>query len=119
MTDMPQYIYHSEKSKQFFGRYSSTKKDVIFEDKPPLPSASIPIVIAQPSSKEIIVLPKALGEAPTGATAIAANDSLTANTTAPNQQNPPELDETDAIFEILRIKDSTVGMWWWQEMRGA
>ena len=119
MADMPQYIYHSEKSKQFFGRYNSTLKDVVFEDRPPPPSASIPIAIAQSSPTEKVVLTKSSAEAPTGVTAIAANESVTANTSALNLQKPPELDEKDAIFEKLRIKDSTAGMWWWQEMRGA
>ena len=119
MADMPQYIYHSEKSKQFFGKYNSTQKDVVFEDRLPLPSVSIPVATAQPYPTETLAPTKASSEAPTGVTAVAANDSVSANTSALNLQKPLELDEKDAIFEKLRIKDSTVGMWWWQEVRGA
>ena len=31
MPGMPQYIYHDEKKKQFFGRYNEVKKELVFE----------------------------------------------------------------------------------------
>lgn len=122
MADMPQYIYHSEKSKQFFGRYSTTQKEVIFEDRLPptqIPSAFLPVVNIAPSSLEITLLPVAPVLALTDTPLIALNVSITPYNTSISQQMPPELEEKDAIFEKLRIQGTTAGMWWWQEMRGA
>ena len=37
MSEMPQYIYHDERGKRYFGRYNITTKDLDFAMLPPPP----------------------------------------------------------------------------------
>ena len=48
MAGMSQYIYHNEKKKLFFGKYSNSTKDVEFEWRPPNKTTSPSIEASQP-----------------------------------------------------------------------
>lgn len=50
MSEMPQYVYHHEKKKLFFGKFMNSTKDVEFEWTPPNKTASISTSTSTPLS---------------------------------------------------------------------
>ena len=139
MSTMPQYIYHSEKNRKFFGKYYNSTKDVEFYWTPPnATTTSSPgdsKTNAATVAVEVVVTDTALVKgslttdqvtvpATTASTAV-ARDMTTASLPADpiKSVQPPivelhsVLSDKDSLFERLRITGSTVGMWWWEHMQ--
>lgn len=120
MPDMPQFIYHNEKTKQFFGRYSNVTMDVEFDLKTP----SEPIRVAEtPTTVVESALPTAT---PSNASSLPAQSTVVETllltdpmTSAPQVQVPLSITEKESLSQNFRSNGSTAAMWWWQHMRSG
>lgn len=141
MSTMPQYIYHNEKKKTYFGRYDNKTRDVEFYWVNPLHSnpennASlaklIPIVKANTSVSHMKqTSPVTVASTATTTTTAIKTTITTTSPPAPTTSTTAaaraitkkglankaiELNDKDSLFEKLRIKDKPAGQWWWEQM---
>lgn len=120
MPDMPQFIYHNEKTRQFFGRYSNITKEVEFETK-----------TLSPSPREVVTPPTAVvtalsTESPSSASTLPAQ-SIGAETVPQTASVSSQLEvtipsspkEKVSVPEIPKPDGTTAAMWWWQDMRSG
>jgi hypothetical protein len=120
MPDMPQFIYHNEKTKQFFGRYSNVTKEVEFDS---MTFISSPRDISTPSTA---IEPATFTASPSSASTLPAQ--LVATEPFPQTSpvaSPLEVTiplsptEKESLSQNFRSNGTTAAMWWWQDMRSG
>ena len=137
MPNMPQYIYHDEKQRLFFGKYNEVTKDVLFElewDKvnktyirtgPIIPAESPIIPAVDLASAKFTKVDKTLELDHTGtgsktSTTPTLSPTLEGTFNILNTENK-DISITSAIQNQtnnkLRSNEMAVSTWWWQEMK--
>jgi hypothetical protein len=120
MSDMPQFIYHNEKTKQFFGRYSNVTKEVEFDSKTLTsspPEVTAPLITVEPAMSTA---------SPSSASTLPAQ-SIVAETFPPispvasplKVTIPLSPTEKVSLSQNYRSNGTSAAMWWWQDMRSG
>ena len=143
MPNMPQYIYHDEKKKSFFGRYHEIKKDVVFElewdkakkkyiSKSPIQSAKFSIIPAADfgSLNSTKVEKELLDHSRTGSENSTTKLISTMPTLSPTSKGTSNISKTESsiitnssathnqtTYDKLRSSKMKVSTWWWQELK--
>lgn len=145
MPNMPQYIYHDEKKKSFFGRYHEAKKDVVFElewdkakkkyiSKSPILSAKSSIIpAADPGSLNSTKVEKPLELLDHSRTESENSTTILTSTTptfSPTSEGTFNILNTESsiitntsathnqtTYDKLRSSKMKVSTWWWQELK--
>ena len=142
---MPQYIYHDEKKKSFFGRYHEVKKDIVFElewdkaknmyvSKSPIQSAKssiIPAVDLESINSTIVDKSlELLDHSRAGSENSTTILTSTMPTLSPTSEGTSNILNTESsiisnssaihnrtTYDKLRSSEMKVSTWWWQELK--
>ena len=142
---MPQYIYHDEKKKSFFGRYHEVRKDIVFElewdkakktyiRKSPIQSAKATIIpavdLGSINSKKVEKSLELLDHSRTGSENSTTILTSTMPTLSPTSDGTFKILNTESSIitntsairnqttsDKLRSSEMKVSTWWWQELK--